>query len=153
MVDNFEEQFKSNKKNSIFKYESYIHPSFSTTHFIQNHIFHGSFVYKKKEINADSRLFERRSPVFFDNCLFGKVFRPAGLFRLAGITITIGDIIEILYLLNSYLEKDWKNYRRGKQSSVSQGTIGTLLVCCVLIGLKMTRDIPLKNCWYSKCSL
>jgi hypothetical protein len=63
--------------------------------------------------------------------------------------LTFGEVIYIFYLFDRFLENDCKLGHCGKPPTISQENLGTLLICCLMIALKMTRDSPLKNVWYS----
>jgi hypothetical protein len=63
--------------------------------------------------------------------------------------LTIAEVIQIFYVFNRYIEKDRIEYESKRKVSITKNNLGTFLVCCVLIGLKISRDIPYNNSWYA----
>jgi hypothetical protein len=63
---------------------------------------------------------------------------------------TFTEMIHIFFLLSKYMAKEEKDCKDGKSRTISESNLGSLLLCGVIIGLKMDRDIPFKNDWFVK---
>jgi flagellar biosynthesis protein FlhB len=66
------------------------------------------------------------------------------------VKITLAEVVHIFFLVERFIMKTEKEGGKGTPVHIDESNIGSLLLCGVLVGLKMDRDVPLKNEWFEK---
>jgi hypothetical protein len=64
--------------------------------------------------------------------------------------MTVGEAIHGLWLFHHIIAISKKLVKRGEVGIISESTFGTFLLCTSLIAMKMERDRPLPNSWWSR---
>jgi hypothetical protein len=72
------------------------------------------------------------------------------IFAYIHSNLTVVEMIHVLFLIELYLNKDGEAILSETESTISEATLGSLLLCSLMISLKMDRDVPFTNCWFGK---
>jgi len=63
--------------------------------------------------------------------------------------LVASEMIHVVYLVDQLITREVAAIAEGWTPIVSDGNLGTLLLCAVLVSLKMNRDHPFSNGWWA----
>lgn len=64
--------------------------------------------------------------------------------------LTVAELLATDALIYRLVKAELENLRTNNRTIISEANLGTLLVCGTLLALKMNRDHPVRNSWWSK---